>query len=421
MPEPMPQALPHTVFLQRVAVHPATSLEVRRGQGAFLALRLLDQLVEAGGPADAFRYQLSATERYCDDLGVEGTEVAHLVGLVRIAREASRHGDPRLVVPEMLAYAHYLEDEGHYPEAQDVLETLLRITAEQISLADRIAALLRLARVNRKMARFAQAETQYDAAGELARSAGDMYSSLLSRLGNANCLWGRGNLAEAEVRLRAILADARAAQQRDAEARAEHGLGTVLGTRSLGQPHLAVAHLWRAFELYEDELSQTRVLGDLAFSLMTLGQYAAAERALRLVVNRGGGTSEALVNAFIELMHCASARGDRLGFERWRNECDKRFDLVPPNVQSDLYFKTGIGLARFGNIRSATACLDRAMEIAARYGLHEHEFRIERVRLGLADCEAACLSGTGQDDQLVDHAAVREVAASLAGLVGDVA
>jgi tetratricopeptide (TPR) repeat protein len=339
-----------------------------------------------------------------------------LVGLVRIARGAYRNRDTRLVVPAMMAYGHYLEDEGHYPEAQDVLETLLRITVDKLSLADHTAALLRLARVNRKMANFTTAESQYDAAGEMARSAGDVYSSLLGRLGNANCLWGRGNLAEAERRLRAILADARSGHQRDAEARAEHGLGVVLGTRSLGQPHLAVAHLWRAFERYEDEPSQTRVLGDLAFSLMTLGQYAAAERALQLVVKRGGGTSETLVNALIELMHCASARHDRIGFERWRNECDTRIDLMPPHALTDYYYKAGIGLARFGNYRGAHGILETAYETASRYGFHEHQFLVERMRRGLEECEVMCAEDHPQDE-VVDHQTVREVAASLAGLV----
>ena len=36
--------LPHAVFLQRVADEPATSPEVRLGQGAFLALRFVDLL-----------------------------------------------------------------------------------------------------------------------------------------------------------------------------------------------------------------------------------------------------------------------------------------------------------------------------------------------------------------------------------------
>src|SRR5437773_4909236 len=36
--------LPHAVFLQRVADEPATSPDVRLGQGAFLALRFVDLL-----------------------------------------------------------------------------------------------------------------------------------------------------------------------------------------------------------------------------------------------------------------------------------------------------------------------------------------------------------------------------------------
>jgi len=72
--------LPHAVFLQRVADEPATSPEVRLGQGAFLALRFVDLLSPDREPParDVFRYQWAATERYCSELAGEGTEAAHL-------------------------------------------------------------------------------------------------------------------------------------------------------------------------------------------------------------------------------------------------------------------------------------------------------------------------------------------------------
>ncbi|MBI4420143.1 MAG: hypothetical protein HY560_04895, partial [Gemmatimonadetes bacterium] len=364
MPSPSPHVLPHAVFLQRVSDHPPTAPEVRLGQGAFLALRLLDLLAPEREPVavDAFRYQSAATERYCDELVTEGAEAAHLLGLARIAVEAQRRGDVRLIAPAMLAYALFLEeDEGQYAEAEDVLESLLHVVSHRLAIPDALAALLRLARVNRKMARFDEAEITYQQAGELARAAGDGYSALLSRLGLANCVWGRGNLAEAEREYLGILRDAHQQGQRDPEARAEHGLGAVLASRSRGEPHLAVKHLWRAFELYEDEASRVRVLNDLAFALMTLGQYVAAERALTIVVRRGGGTNETLVNAFVELMNCASARRDRIGFERWRNECQARLHQMTPNSLADFYYKSGIGLARFGSYGQARGLIDKAV------------------------------------------------------------
>ena len=60
--------LPHAVFLRRLAgARSATSADARLGNGAFLALRLVDLLGPGRGPAhaDVFRYQHAATERVC--------------------------------------------------------------------------------------------------------------------------------------------------------------------------------------------------------------------------------------------------------------------------------------------------------------------------------------------------------------------
>src|SRR5213596_3305128 len=102
--------LPHAVFLKRLAGAPtATSVDGRLGNGAFLALRLVDLLGPVGEPAhpEAFRYQHAATERMCRELPADRTETAHLAGLVRSAAEAFRTSDVGLVVPALLAYAHY--------------------------------------------------------------------------------------------------------------------------------------------------------------------------------------------------------------------------------------------------------------------------------------------------------------------------
>src|SRR5947209_17473108 len=70
------ESLPHAIFLQRVtAQSPATSLEARLGQGAFLALRLVDLLAPDREPVspDAFHYQWIATDRFCRELRAAAT------------------------------------------------------------------------------------------------------------------------------------------------------------------------------------------------------------------------------------------------------------------------------------------------------------------------------------------------------------
>lgn len=412
------QPLPHAVFLTRLAsAANGNAIDVRLGQGAFLTLRLVDLLSRDHEPShpDAFTYQHRATERFCRDLQCGGPEEAHLKGLVGTAADSYRSGDSRLIAPALLAYALYLEDDARYEEALDVLETTLQVGGERLRVADAVAATLRLARVNRKLARFADAETAYVHAGQLAAAAGDRYAVLLSRIGLAGAIQGRGNLAEAERCYREILADARMAGERDAEAQAEHGLGTTLLLR--GQPAEAAPHAWRASELYENEAAQLRALGDLALMLSALGDAESAERALALVVRRSAN-QDGIMNALIELMHCASYRRDRLGFERWRGECEGRLEHMAPNMVTDFLLKVGVGHARFGYFSKAETFLAAALETAAANGLHEFEFRIERIRNGLGDCREELENACADATEPVTSEPLRTVRQSLQELAG---
>ena len=122
-------------------------------------------------------------------------------------------------------------------------------------------------------------------------------------------------------------------------------------------------------------------------------------------------------NAMVELMHCASYRRDRVGFERYRGECESRAGEMPPNILADFHFKAGIGSARFGNFRKAQDQLSKALGVAAKSGLNELVFRIERVMAGLRDC--APYSETKQQsaaEPAVLADALQEVSAGLASL-----
>jgi tetratricopeptide (TPR) repeat protein len=237
----------------------------------------------------------------------------------------------------------------------------------------------------------------------------------LSRIGRTNIAVTRGNLAAAQTSYEAILADAELAGEQDAQARAEHGLGVTHDVR--GRRDTAVSHFWNAYQLYEDEPSKLRVLADLGLTMRALGEYDAAERALRRVVE--GVAHDAAINPMIELMYIASARGDRVGFERWRERAAVHEGAMTPNSRVDFYLKLGIGIVRFGNVARGTDVLRTARALAAEHGLHEFEFRIERIQAGLPECGHAldACSPLDQEPQY-DFEPVREVAASLAQLVG---
>jgi tetratricopeptide (TPR) repeat protein len=407
----------HAAFLERLASAPSpTSARARHSHAAFVTLRLVDLLgpERAPLPAGAFQYQLAATERCCRDLPGDSTETAHLAGLLLAATDAYTAGDAQLVVPALLAYAHFLEDELRLPEALDVLETAARVGGDALRSADRVATGLRRARVLRKLNAFDAAAQAYDAAGALAAASGDRHSELLSRIGRANAVMGRGNLLEAGRSLRGVLQDSEALGDREAQARAHQVIAVVLSMG--GQPAEAIPHAWQAFQLYEDELSRMRVLSDLGIMLLIVGDVEGAERALTEIV-RHGASQDVVDNAMIELMHCASYRRDRVGFERWRERCEARRDSMPPNILSDFSLKTAIGRARFGQFDRAEKLLGTALEIAEQAGLHEFAFRIERIKDGLRDCSQGCEAPPeAAAEPEFPNESVREVSAALAHL-----
>ena len=411
------QALHHAVFLRRLADASAGSASpARLGHGAFLTLRLVDQLDPGHEAArlDAFAYQLAALDRANRQLPGDSTETAHLIGLMHATADAFRARDAQLVVPALLAYAHYLEDELLLEEALDVLETVVRVGGAALRCSDQVASRLREARVLRKLNEFGAAEQAYNHAAVLAAATGDQHSVLLSRIGGANTLVARGNLTQAECALKETLDDAERLGDQDAQARAHQGLAVVLSTS--GQPASAIPHEWRAFQLYEDDLSRMRVLSDLGVMLLIVGDVEGAVRALTEIVRRGAN-EDVVDNAMIELMNCASYKRDRVGFERWRDRCATRSEKMPPNVLADFYLKTGIGRARFGHFDRAEVLLRTALTIAEDAGLHELVFRIERINSGLRDCREVCdtpsltIAEPGSES-----AAVREVSAALAYL-----
>jgi tetratricopeptide (TPR) repeat protein len=403
--------LPHAVLFERMAAAPSL-VEARLAQGALLTLRVVDLLAADPDsiPLGAFHYQCAATERFCRGLPANGTETAHLLGLLRAAADAFAADDVRLVIPALCAYAHFLEDELHLERAFDVLETVTRVSAERASLPERIGVALSTARVLRKLNRFDDADAAYAEAQGLAEGSGDLRSVLLGRIGRAVAIQGRGDLQGAESALRRILVDRRTLRAHNVEATAWHALGTTLLLR--GQLPEAITCVWRAFERFDDELSQLRALNEVGIMLLCLGEADAAHLALSEVVRRGR-TPDTVTNALIELMHCASYRRDRVGFERWRTRCRSLHDRMPPNMKADFLLKAGIGYARFGSFSTARKVIAEALAVAQTHGLHELEFRIERIGSGLQECERGQALAPLALQKPARHPSLRDVRLSL--------
>lgn len=382
-----PAGLLHVVFLER-AVQSPESTPVGFGKAAFLVLRLVDLVSDARhqtNATDLFGYQAAATSRFCTEHLEPGRPTDLLLELISAATYANRRQDSGILAPAMMGLADGLEELACYEEALDVLQTLERVACAQLRPADAVAAALRTGRLERALARFDSAELAFARAGALATASQNTEGLLRSRLGQAHVFRLRGNLVAAEHCIASALVDARNAGEQHMEAEAEHLFGIVLGTR--GQLLEAVLHFWRAFELDAWGTLAAFALTDLGIALSRLGAVNEAEQALRYVVARGESRGN-VQNAMIELMHCASFRRDRVGFERCRSFCVKERAQMAPNILADYLLKLGIGLARFGQLERAENELIGGLAVARANHLNEFEFRIERVRAGLRDCKA---------------------------------
>jgi hypothetical protein len=90
---------------------------------------------------------------------------------------------------------------------------------------------------------------------------------------------------------------------------------------------------------------------------------------------------------------------------------------MAPNILTDYLLKLGIGLARFGLFDRAVTELDQALRVAQAHRLHEFEFRIERIRAGLRDCEALEMAEHDTEAEPTAHrSTVAAVSAALASL-----
>ena len=381
----------------------------RLGQAAFLVLRLVDLLLpsQSGSAPDVFLYQASATERYTRELDVDSVEKAHLLALIKGARDAFTTQKVAMVAPSLFAYGHFLEEVSHYPEALDVLETLLIVGGEGLAHADSIATTLRIARVNRKLSNFDEAYRWYERASSAALLAGDVHAELASRLGRVNIVWARGNLAEAEAGYRTLIADARAAHQSEQEASATQGLAATLTLRGKAAEAIPVA--WRAYELHEDLGNKIRMLIGLGIMLRDVGDLSAAEHAFRASLAAARGTDHG-ENAVLELMECASQRGDRFGYARWRDEARRRETRLTPSMRVDFYLKQGVAEGRFGNTSRGGELLAKGLELAEQYKLNEYVFRIEGLKHELRE------SGRLQPAESAEFVTNDSIDAVLAGL-----
>ena len=337
---------------------------------------------EAGCVQEGTLWQLDAVRRHLRELPADSPESAHLHGITDAIPVGSQSfASLRLT---LMAYAYFLEHEGRLEEAIEILELAVRTHGDTVPAGDFAASALFAGRLNRLLARWPAATTCYSAAETAATAAADTVLTLRARLGRGAVLRGQGNFPLARQVAQDVADSAARAGHREVEAMAYADLGVVLMNQ--GCQVDAIQAIYQSFLLSDDLLQRTRALGDLGVALLGVGAVEAARTAFDIVL-RSKSSFAVRLNAVLELMEIESAMGNRMAFERRRSEGEAARMRMPPSMLADFYYKSGVGLARFGQFARARDLLLAGQEHSENYRLNAWYFRFEHTIANLSGCE----------------------------------
>jgi tetratricopeptide (TPR) repeat protein len=331
--------------------------------------------MESGPDAlDGFRWQLDAVRRHVNDLPVDAPETAHLAGIVAAISSEGRPSPS--VWTNLKAYACFLEHEGRLEESLETLSLAARVQGRMIPRDDFVSYALIAGRLNRLLTRWQAANICYSAAEESALSGSDLNAALRSRLGRANVLRGLGNLPSARQTVEEVIQAAEDRNLADVQSDAFLDLGAVLVGQGLDAE--ALQAVYNAFVRSPDSSQQMRILGELGVKLRKLGALDAARLAFEIVGN-SNTSFHVRTNALLELMELESAVGNRVGFERLRQEAAINRERMAPSTAIDYGYKVGVGLMRFQQIERAREFLTDALHLSEHHRLNEWYFQVERA------------------------------------------
>jgi len=378
--------LAHAPFLERARLEREREQDgyARLALAAYVVARLVNRLLvkpETQEAEEGFIWQLDAVRRHLQDLPGDSPEAAHLSG---ITDSVPRSGPPPSALRlSLTAYAYFLEHEGRLEEGLEVLALAARTHGPAMPPVEFATIALFAGRLNRLLARWEVATSCYRGAEQAGRLLGDHVVALRGQLGCGAVLRGQGNLPAARATAEAALAAATELHLDDVQTIAYGDLGSVYTLQ--GMRVEALHANYRAFRLAPDPLQRMRALGDVAIGLAEIGCLDGARVGFEILV--GSDTSVLLrTNALIELMNLESATRNRVAFERRRAEAESLRGRMPPSMVVDYYYKTAVGLARFGQLGRARQALRAAIEVAEVNRLNTWYFQIERVLENLSEC-----------------------------------
>lgn len=384
--------LVHEPFLDRARADRlrGDDASARCALGAYLVARLVDAWLELEDDAEAseearqgYTWQLESTNRYIGELDPDRPETRHLKGTIEALRATDRDRAAAAIRQQLTAYGFFLEQDGRLPEALDVIGLAGRVYRGRIPAADFTVLALTAGRLLRLQARWEEATEMYRAAEAAASAVNDRAAVLRSRLGQANVIWGQGNLPRAREVIEQVIAETTAPDLVEVRARAFCDLAAVYDRQGLRTEALRASY--EGFRLSNESVFRMRVLGDIAVLLAELGYSDEARLAFGLLIE-SDAPFEVRTNARLELMNLESAAGNRVAFERHRQALRECVNRMSTSMAIDYQQKIGIGFARFGRLDRARQAWEEGQRLAEQSGLNEWYFRLEGMLKHLDGC-----------------------------------
>jgi|GEM_PF-648562 len=357
----------HIAFFRAAGERDEHTPEYKSLLAGLVTLRLLDKWVTPGPEAkSALRVnEFGAVRRFVQDMpnGQAKDLLRRLV--TAIGSFVSGRTDER--VPAVIAYARLLERDAHWECASDTYETAIAlIESLHASRAILPECYDRAAYCRRQAGDVRGAEPLLRQGQSIAHDLKDIYWWFRLRIALGLLELQRGNLGEAERLLDAIVAEAKRADLPEILARATHDRGQVAYARN--QDDVAATLYFKAMMMYPDPMLARRAALDLASALGELGHPSYAVKVLRALRNGPDDGMDTRTVAGINLMRQSHLLGNEVKFDQLHTEL--RDERMTGRLRAHYLLTAYHGLKRFGRHSAAREALQRAIEVAEQYHVH---------------------------------------------------
>lgn len=349
----------------------------RRARLRFLALRPVRRLLDRGidnVPVASFERQVEGVREELGHLSARDPERTKLSQFLHRILERT----PTALAVATLELGEVIEASGHYYAAMECYLTALELARAYALGPEEVMALRLLGRVNRKTARWAEAERYYRRAIERALEMADRAQWARAMDGLGLCYGYQGNYPKARKIFEEVLE--RGKSWRDDFVVATAYSSLCYHALTAGDLEAAIEYGWTALGMMPSVEERLPVLGNLGIAFSQLGLHAAAERCYQIL---GENSKQLIIRGQARSNHALSAaesgnaeefRARRLRLlqdaEEWRGE---------PWINSWMHFQLGRGSYLVGDVDATRDHLRTAIRIAEAHGYNELLIRAEEL------------------------------------------